>query len=451
MDAHPIYHPADATLKRLACATPNKDHALLLCLHLHGGCMCKEDLAAFLQETPRALERRLARLSDPVTAAAVVVSADAGTVHLRPVADWQLLPRRHWRPVVQRALPFPPGLAEAMAADACPGSGAAHCPEPAGDTGGAAAGRGDACLQSAGHGDHARTQPPTEQAAPSPDPEPCPAVSAEPGAAPCPDMKPKIDSWMPLYIGDYLADTGRLSTEAHGAYLLLLMDYWRNRRPLPDDDHQLAAIAKLPIERWRTHKPVLRGFFSVTSDGWVNKRIERELERARGVAESRRKAAEARWAKAQAGQGQPPEPDANACAPHMQTGSQPQPQPQKNERETLGGAGGVGSGSSGRPGPKPASIEECLAHGGVIGMSPDDCRAWYRDAEACGWSRGDGTPYDNWRRQMVIHRDFLTLQRQRTHGNHKHSSQPGRPGVDRGAGTLNAGAAGQYRDLGTVV
>jgi uncharacterized protein YdaU (DUF1376 family) len=33
--------------------------------------------------------------------------------------------------------------------------------------------------------------------------------------------------WMPLYVGDYIADTAHLSCAESGAYLHLIMHYWR--------------------------------------------------------------------------------------------------------------------------------------------------------------------------------------------------------------------------------
>jgi uncharacterized protein YdaU (DUF1376 family) len=81
--------------------------------------------------------------------------------------------------------------------------------------------------------------------------------------------------WMPLYVGDYLGDTGHLTTAQHGAYLLLMMHYWR-KGELPDDDRQLCKIAKLPLKTWNEYRTTLQDFFH---DGWKHKRIDAELEK----------------------------------------------------------------------------------------------------------------------------------------------------------------------------
>jgi uncharacterized protein YdaU (DUF1376 family) len=89
--------------------------------------------------------------------------------------------------------------------------------------------------------------------------------------------------WMPLYVGDYLGDTGHLTTAQHGAYLLLMMHYWR-KGELPDDDSQLSKITKLPLKTWCDYRPVLHAFFH---DGWRHKRIDAELVRMMRISEKR--------------------------------------------------------------------------------------------------------------------------------------------------------------------
>ena len=121
-------------------------------------------------------------------------------------------------------------------------------------------------------------------------------------------MSKRSDIWMPLYIGDYLADTSRLSTEQHGAYLLILMDYWRNGPPL-DDDEELASITKLPLPQWRKHAAKLRVFFASVDGRLVQKRADEERQRAGAVSTKRGEAGKAGAASKWGGQ-----PDAPAAA-----------------------------------------------------------------------------------------------------------------------------------------
>jgi uncharacterized protein YdaU (DUF1376 family) len=88
------------------------------------------------------------------------------------------------------------------------------------------------------------------------------------------------DTWMPFYVGDYLADTVHLSTVQHGAYLLLLMGLWRGNGVLPDSAATLAAITKSTPQEWKRLRPVLEKFCLVSEGVWRHKRLTRELEKS---------------------------------------------------------------------------------------------------------------------------------------------------------------------------
>jgi uncharacterized protein YdaU (DUF1376 family) len=94
-------------------------------------------------------------------------------------------------------------------------------------------------------------------------------------------------NWMPLYIPDFLADTVQLSAAETGAYLCLIMDYWLHDG-LPDDDHKLAAIARVPLKAWRGMRPTIEAFFR---PGWRHKRIDAELAKMVGTSIRRKEAA----------------------------------------------------------------------------------------------------------------------------------------------------------------
>ncbi|MGJ4954608.1 YdaU family protein [Bradyrhizobium sp. HKCCYLRH2015] len=85
--------------------------------------------------------------------------------------------------------------------------------------------------------------------------------------------------WFPFYVGDYLRDTARLTTEAHGAYLLLILDYWSNGAP-PDDDETLCSIARLSLGDWQRLRQKLAPFFQIEAGRWNHKRIDKERETA---------------------------------------------------------------------------------------------------------------------------------------------------------------------------
>lgn len=111
----------------------------------------------------------------------------------------------------------------------------------------------------------------------------------------------KTDIWMPLYIGDYLSDTSHLTAEQSGAYLHLLMHYWKTG-PLPNSDQALAQISRLSMDAWSIAQAVLRPFFTVNGDGRLHqKRVDAELvhwnAKKLSAKEKSSKASKVRWKK----------------------------------------------------------------------------------------------------------------------------------------------------------
>ena len=104
----------------------------------------------------------------------------------------------------------------------------------------------------------------------------------------------KKDIWVPLYINDYLGDTMHLTTEQHGMYFLLLMAYYRNRGPLPDDHSRLAVIAGLPPKTFKANLPLLQEFFEIKDGKWFHARSDKEIADANVRKDKAKKAAEAR-------------------------------------------------------------------------------------------------------------------------------------------------------------
>lgn len=101
-------------------------------------------------------------------------------------------------------------------------------------------------------------------------------------------MPKEPDIWMPLYINRYFGKTRHLSTLEHGAYLLLLMSYWKLQGPLPDDDIRLARYAALSLRQWVKMRPTIAEFFQIGEGQWVSTRAEKEIVIAKSRSQSAR-------------------------------------------------------------------------------------------------------------------------------------------------------------------
>lgn len=101
---------------------------------------------------------------------------------------------------------------------------------------------------------------------------------------------------LPIFGDAYLADTTHLTTEEHGAYLLLMLAAWRQDDcHLPSDDRKLARITGLSLRKWNAMKPVILEFWQVSGDRIFQARLLKEWHFVRQKSEQNRKTAEGRW------------------------------------------------------------------------------------------------------------------------------------------------------------
>lgn len=227
----------------------------------------------------------------------------------------------------------------------------------------------------------------------------------------------KTDVWMPFYVGDYLKDTMHLSARDHGAYLLLILAYWNNDGPLPDDDDYLAGVTKSTTSEWPSIRRRLERFFEITpfslataspqgrsSDAaadatasqqrsqdsrqvWRHKRIDRELDKAR----NRRKCAIEKGKKgndalATLRRRSSDAPAIPAATPKRSPKERSSPSPSQDQHEREQAAPEVS-----RP-----SLAEVKAYAYTIGLAAWKAEDWFNEMEGCGWLDYQGREITKW-------------------------------------------------------
>jgi len=128
--------------------------------------------------------------------------------------------------------------------------------------------------------------------------------------------------WYAFYPKDYEQKTAHLTIMQDGAYRRLLDRYYMSGQPLPANAGLLHRVCRaFDAEERAAIDFVLGEFFTLTEHGYVQDRVEEELRKAEDLSETRRNAANSRYANA--GTKAP----ANAEQKHTQSQSQSQESP----------------------------------------------------------------------------------------------------------------------------
>lgn len=215
----------------------------------------------------------------------------------------------------------------------------------------------------------------------------------------------KTNIWMAFYPKDYFGDTTDLTTQQHGAYLLLIMTYFATGKAPRDNDEELARITKLSRLKWRKERPRIERFFTIHKGFWRHKRVERELSRSKNLSKMNQIRARKRWETKsengvpkddlQANTTKTPMPrhssgttTAMPDSCYSESESESESQCTKAEREY---------GSADRP-----SWEEVKFYADKIGLAEWKARDWFDEMEGGGWLDHNKRPVAIW--QSILNR-----------------------------------------------
>jgi uncharacterized protein YdaU (DUF1376 family) len=137
--------------------------------------------------------------------------------------------------------------------------------------------------------------------------------------------------WFPFYAGDYLADTGHLTLAQHGAYLLLILHYYRTTTLPANAVHRICRCSNDADKE--ICDSILREFFVLDGEVYRHKRIEEEIvildHKSEACAARAKIAANARWKPSSA-------PAASVAAPPAEEPpAEENPKPRKKKQVSL--------------------------------------------------------------------------------------------------------------------
>ena len=114
-----------------------------------------------------------------------------------------------------------------------------------------------------------------------------------------------------FHIGDYVSHTSHLDPIEDIAYRRMIDWQFMNERELPLDIEKIAKLIRM-----RSHSDciayVLDEFYEETPDGYINRRVWRELQQIYDKSEKARESAKARWKKQKDANALPMDSEGNA-------------------------------------------------------------------------------------------------------------------------------------------